>query len=166
MTKDLGFNMIRKHVKVEPARWYYHAIALGMLVWQDMPSADNKDEDAKANFARELKAEIDNLRNHPAIVMWVPFNEGWGQHDTEQTVAWIKSYDPSRLVNNTSGWTDTGVGDVADLHAYPGPGDAAARARACRRRSASSAGSVCRSTGTPGSIAATGGTAPSPPSTR
>ena len=81
---DLGFNVIRKHVKVEPARWYYHADRLGMLVWQDMPSGDNKGADAKANFARELQAEIDNLRNHPSIVMWVPFNEGWGQHDTEK----------------------------------------------------------------------------------
>jgi hypothetical protein len=120
-TKDLGFNVIRKHVKVEPARWYYHADRLGMLVWQDMPSANNKGPDAEANFARELKAVVDALRNHPSIVMWVPFNEGWGQHATEKTVAWLKSYDPTRIVNNTSGWTDMGVGDVVDLHAYPGP---------------------------------------------
>jgi Glycosyl hydrolases family 2/Glycosyl hydrolases family 2, sugar binding domain/Glycosyl hydrolases family 2, TIM barrel domain len=120
-TKDLGFNVIRKHVKVEPARWYYHADRLGMLVWQDMPSADNKGPDAQENFTTELKALIDNLRNHPSIVMWVPFNEGWGQHQTAERVAWIKSADPTRLVNNTSGWTDAKVGDVADLHAYPGP---------------------------------------------
>jgi hypothetical protein len=120
-TRDLGFNVIRKHVKVEPARWYYHADRLGMLVWQDMPSANNKGADAEANFARELKAVVDALRNHPSIVMWVPFNEGWGQHATEKTVAWLKAYDPTRIVNNTSGWTDTGVGDVVDLHAYPGP---------------------------------------------
>ncbi|MEO6239023.1 MAG: sugar-binding domain-containing protein [Vicinamibacterales bacterium] len=120
-TKDLGFNLIRKHVKVEPARWYYHADRLGMLVWQDMPSADNKGGEAEADFARELKTVVDALRNHPSIVMWVPFNEGWGQHATEKTVAWLKSYDPTRIVNNTSGWTDTGVGDVADMHAYPGP---------------------------------------------
>jgi hypothetical protein len=120
-TKDLGFNVIRKHVKVEPARWYYHADRLGMLVWQDMPSADNKGPDAQENFTNELKALIDNLRNHPSIVMWVPFNEGWGQHKTAERVAWIKSVDSTRLVNNTSGWTDAKVGDVADLHAYPGP---------------------------------------------
>src|SRR6185436_5708425 len=120
-TKELGFNLIRKHVKVEPARWYYHADRLGMLVWQDMPSADNKGPDAQENFTTELTALIDNLRNHPSIVMWVPFNEGWGQHKTAERVAWIKSADPTRLVNNTSGWTDAKVGDVADLHAYPGP---------------------------------------------
>jgi len=120
-TRELGFNVIRKHVKVEPARWYYHADRLGMLVWQDMPSGNNQGADGEANFARELKSVIDTLRNHPAIVMWVPFNEGWGQHATEKHVAWLKAYDPTRLVNNTSGWTDTGVGDVADLHSYPGP---------------------------------------------
>jgi hypothetical protein len=120
-TKELGFNVIRKHVKVEPARWYYHADRLGMLVWQDMPSGDNKGPEAQANFNRELQNVIDTLRNHPSIVMWVPFNEGWGQHATEQYVSWLKSYDPTRLVDNTSGWTDAKVGDVADLHAYPGP---------------------------------------------
>lgn len=120
-TKDLGFNVIRKHVKVEPARWYYHADRLGMLVWQDMPSGNNKGADAEANFERELRSVVDALRNHPSIVMWVPFNEGWGQHSTEKYVAWLKSYDPSRLVNNTSGWTDAKVGDVADHHSYPGP---------------------------------------------
>ena len=120
-TKELGFNVIRKHVKVEPARWYYHADRLGMLVWQDMPSGNNKGPEAEANFTRELKTVIDALRNHPSIVMWVPFNEGWGQHRTEQYVAWLKVYDPTRIVNNTSGWTDMKVGDVADLHSYPGP---------------------------------------------
>jgi hypothetical protein len=120
-TRDLGFNVIRKHVKVEPARWYYHADRLGMLVWQDMPSGNNRGADAEENFARELKAVVDTLRNHPSIVMWVPFNEGWGQHATEKYVSWLKGYDPSRLVNNTSGWTDARVGDVVDLHAYPGP---------------------------------------------
>jgi hypothetical protein len=92
-----------------------------MLVWQDMPSADNKGDEAQANFGKELKALVDNLRNHPAIVMWVPFNEGWGQHATAERVLFLKSTDATRLVNNTSGWTDAKVGDVADLHAYPGP---------------------------------------------
>ena len=120
-THDLGFNVIRKHVKVEPERWYYHCDTLGMLVWQDMPSGDNKGADAEAEYFRELQAEIENLRNHPSIVMWVPFNEGWGQHDTESVVDVDQVADPTRLVNNASGWTDMKVGDVADLHSYPGP---------------------------------------------
>jgi hypothetical protein len=120
-TKELGFNVIRKHVKVEPERWYYHADRLGMLVWQDMPSGDNKSPDGQAEFARELQALIDARRNHPSIVMWVPFNEGWGQHDTEKYVAWLKTYDPTRLVNNATGWTDKNVGHLVDIHSYPGP---------------------------------------------
>jgi hypothetical protein len=120
-TKELGFNVIRKHVKVEPERWYYHADRLGMLVWQDMPSAGNKGAEAEAEFERELRAVVDARRNHPSIVMWVPFNEGWGQHATEKYVSWLKSYDPTRLVNNASGWNDMGVGDVVDIHSYPGP---------------------------------------------
>ncbi len=120
--KQLGFNMVRKHVKVEPARWYYHADHLGMLVWQDMPSGDNNSAEGRAEFESELHRMIDNLRNHPSIVMWVPFNEGWGQHDTERHVAWIKEHDPTRLVDNSSGWTDHHVGDVSDIHVYPGPG--------------------------------------------
>lgn len=120
-TKELGFNVIRKHVKVEPERWYYHADRLGMLVWQDMPSADNRSTDAQAEFESELRAVVDARRNHPSIVMWVPFNEGWGQHATEKYVSWLKSYDPTRLVDNASGWTDMHVGDVVDIHSYPGP---------------------------------------------
>jgi hypothetical protein len=120
-SKDLGFNLIRKHVKVEPARWYYHCDRLGILVWQDMPSGDNEGAAAQAEFSTELRSMVDALRNHPSIVMWVPFNEGWGQHDTAKYVSWLQSYDPTRLVNNVSGWTDAGVGSVADLHAYPGP---------------------------------------------
>jgi hypothetical protein len=120
-TKELGFNVIRKHVKVEPARWYYHCDRLGMIVWQDMPSAQDMSPAGEPIFARELRAMVDALRNHPSIVMWVPFNEDWGQHATEKHVAWLKSYDPSRIVNNASGWDDMKVGDVVDLHAYPGP---------------------------------------------
>jgi hypothetical protein len=120
-TKELGFNVIRKHVKVEPARWYYHCDRLGMIVWQDMPSAEDMSAGGEPVFARELHAMVDALRNHPSIVMWVPFNEDWGQHATEKHVAWLKSYDPSRIVNNASGWDDMKVGDVVDLHAYPGP---------------------------------------------
>ena len=122
ITKRLGFNMIRKHVKVEPDRWYYWCDTMGMLVWQDMPAGDNRDEAAKKQFAAELERMIDALHNHPSIVMWVPFNEGWGQHETPRYVDWIKRHDPTRLVNNASGWTDTGTGDVVDMHNYPGPG--------------------------------------------
>jgi len=120
-TKELGFNVIRKHVKVEPARWYYHCDRLGMLVWQDMPSGNNKGAEAVTQFASELRTVVDALRNHPSIVMWVPFNEGWGQHETPKYVSWLESYDKTRPVNNVSGWTDAKVGAVADLHAYPGP---------------------------------------------
>ncbi|GAC1514236.1 MAG: hypothetical protein NVS1B4_01430 [Gemmatimonadaceae bacterium] len=120
-TKKLGFNMARKHVKVEPDRWYYHCDRLGLLVWQDMPSGNNTTPAGKVEFAAELERVVDALRNHPSIVMWVPFNEGWGQHDTERHVSWLKQHDPTRLVNDASGWTDKGVGDVLDVHAYPGP---------------------------------------------
>lgn len=123
MTKRYGMNMARKHVKYEPERWYYWCDRLGLLVWQDMPSGDSgRDPAAKANFRRELQAMIDARWNHPSIIVWVPFNEGWGQHDTCDVVAWIKEYDPSRLVNEASGWTDNGCGDLSDMHKYPGPG--------------------------------------------
>jgi len=122
VTKKLGMNMVRKHVKVEPDRWYYWCDKLGLLVWQDMPSGGNKGPEGQANFRRELKAVVEAFINHPSIVMWVPFNEGWGQHDTEQIVALIRHWDPTRLVNNASGWSDRKVGDVHDIHSYPGPG--------------------------------------------
>ncbi|MGH7689610.1 MAG: sugar-binding domain-containing protein, partial [Gemmatimonadaceae bacterium] len=120
-TKQLGFNMIRKHVKVEPARWYHLADSIGVLIWQDMPSGENKTPAAQAEFETELHRMVAALRDHPSIVMWVPFNEGWGQFDTPRIVAWLKQYDPTRLVDNATGWTDKGVGDVVDIHAYPGP---------------------------------------------
>ncbi|MBN1590556.1 MAG: glycoside hydrolase family 2 [Pirellulales bacterium] len=131
MTKKIGMNLIRKHVKVEPARWYYHCDRLGLLVWQDMPSGDRgirpKEPDLKRSkesadqFRAELKAMIDSLYNSPAVVMWVPFNEGWGQFETGAITDWIKRYDPTRLVDSASGWADRGTGDVYDKHAYPGP---------------------------------------------
>lgn len=126
MTKKLGFNTIRKHVKVEPERWYYWADKLGVMVWQDMPSPhfeDGKqpDADEKIQFMDELVALIEGRGNHPSIVMWVPFNEGWGQQGTEGYVKLIRGLDPSRLVNNASGWTDMKVGDVNDIHNYPPP---------------------------------------------
>jgi hypothetical protein len=122
ITKKLGFNMIRKHVKVEPERWYSWCDRLGILVWQDMPSGDNKDDASRKQFAAELARMIDARENHPSIVMWVPFNEGWGQHETPRYVDWIRQRDRTRLVNNASGWIDTRTGDVSDMHNYPGPG--------------------------------------------
>lgn len=127
--KALGMNMLRKHVKVEPDRLYYWCDKLGLLVWQDMPSALFKREGLAAGvlaardaqFEAEWKALIDARANHPSIVMWVPFNEGWGQYDAERIAAWTKQYDPTRLVDNASGWTDKGAGDVSDIHSYPGP---------------------------------------------
>jgi hypothetical protein len=136
--KQLGMNMLRKHIKVEPARYYYHCDQLGLLVWQDMPSGGlpargqhirpNAKEDAsftdedKKQFRTELKAMIDHLRFFPCIYCWVPFNEGWGQHDTNDILKWVKEYDPTRLVNGPSGWADRGYGDMKDMHMYPGPG--------------------------------------------
>lgn len=119
--KSMGFNMIRKHVKVEPERWYYLCDKMGILVWQDMPSAGNATAEDRQQFKWELKAIVDALFSHPSIVIWVPFNEGWGQHDTEFYVEKLKEWDPTRLVINASGWTDMGVGDVMDIHDYPGP---------------------------------------------
>ncbi len=132
ITKKLGFNMIRKHVKVEPDRWYYWCDKLGLLVWQDMPAGDKgvgpgkgeiqKDPSAAREFEGELKAMIDALRNHPCIVQWVVFNEGWGQYDTIRITDWVKQYDPTRLVDCASGWNDMPSGDVHDMHKYPAPG--------------------------------------------
>jgi hypothetical protein len=120
-TKRLGFNMIRKHVKVEPARWYYYTDKMGMIVWQDMPSANNGTPEGKQQFERELEAMIEARHNHPSIVTWVPFNEGWGQYDTERITDLVRGWDPSRLIDNPSGWTDKGVGDMHDTHSYPAP---------------------------------------------
>jgi hypothetical protein len=139
ITKRFGFNMARKHIKLEPARWYYWADKLGLMVWQDMPSGgigarmreyyihgDDPDSTAvtdeqSAVFQRELKAIMDATHNHPSIVVWVPFNEGWFQHRTNEILKWTKAYDPSRLVDGPSGWTDRGYGDLHDMHRYPGP---------------------------------------------
>lgn len=138
-TKDLGFNMIRKHVKVEPARWYYHCDRLGMLVWQDMPSGDmgnrwdsrpgiigratDKDRTPESEkiFRDEWKAIIDANIHFPSIVVWVPFNEGWGQFKTEEITEWTMKYDPTRLVNSASGGNFYETGHIFDLHNYPEP---------------------------------------------
>ena len=136
-TKDFGFNMIRKHVKVEPARWYYHCDKEGILVWQDMPSGDmgnqwapqqyNGGTDKKRtresidNFNQEWKEIMDLCMSNPSVVVWVPFNEAWGQFDTERVAEWTKTYDPSRLVNAASGGNHRPCGDILDIHNYPGP---------------------------------------------
>ncbi len=132
MTKKLGFNLARKHVKVEPDRWYYWCDKLGLLVWQDMPSGDKfigphdpditRSPESASEFERELTALVEGRGNHPCIVMWVPYNEGWGQWNTAGVVEMIKQLDPSRLVDDASGWADRGVGDVHDMHKYPGTG--------------------------------------------
>ena len=124
-TKRLGFNTTRKHVKVEPDRWYYWCDKLGLLVWQDMPCGnsytDKQQPIDKPQFKSELVNMVKNNWNHPSIIMWVVFNENQGQHDTEALVAEVKALDPSRLVNNASGNDDKNCGDVIDKHSYPGP---------------------------------------------
>jgi hypothetical protein len=125
MIKKLGFNMVRKHIKVEPQRWYYWADKLGIMVWQDMPSANSYTEhpvklDEEA-FSSELEKMIETHWNSPSIISWVVFNEGQGQHNTPELVSKVKNLDPSRLVNQGSGWSHFGVGDVLDVHSYPPP---------------------------------------------
>lgn len=136
-TKDFGFNMIRKHVKVEPARWYYHCDREGILVWQDMPSGDRSPQwqmrnyfnglelqrsaRSEANFRHEWKEIMDLSISNPSVVVWVPFNEAWGQFKTEEITEWTKDYDPSRLVNPASGGNHYDVGDMIDMHNYPDP---------------------------------------------
>ena len=136
-TKDWGFNMIRKHVKVEPARWYYHCDREGILVWQDMPNGDHgnqwvaheynagtdkkRTQESIDNFYQEWKEIMDLCMSNPSVVVWVPFNEAWGQFDTEKVADWTKAYDPSRLVNPASGGNHRPCGDMLDLHNYPGP---------------------------------------------
>ena len=123
MAKKLGFNMTRKHAKVEPDRWYYHADKLGLLVWQDMPQMFVSDPapDVAAQFKTEWKRIIEQHRNSPSIIVWTPFNEGWGQHATSSIVDFTRSVDSSRLVDEASGWNDAGSGDIADFHNYPAP---------------------------------------------
>ena len=131
MTKAFGFNMLRKHVKSEPDRFYRHCDEIGLLVWQDMPSGDayigTDDPDitrtpaSAAQFEAEYAAMISRLKSFPCIIMWVPFNEGWGQYDTERIVEMTRQLDPTRLVNCTSGWADRPCGSVHDRHHYPEP---------------------------------------------
>jgi len=119
MTKKLGFNATRKHVKVEPDRWYYWCDRLGLLVWQDMPSGGGQTSPVAARqFEAELQAMVEGLANHPAVIMWVIFNEGWGQYDTERLTARVRELDPTRLVDSVSCIAPEGVGDVIDDHPY------------------------------------------------
>ena len=149
-TKQWGFNMIRKHVKVEPARWYYYCDKLGMLVWQDMPSGDRggywdketdqqvtsskwspyeyetgvdrqRSAESKVNYYREWKDIMNFCFDNPSVVVWVPFNESWGQFDTQKVVEWTQEADPSRLVDPASGGNFYLCGDMMDMHHYPNP---------------------------------------------
>jgi hypothetical protein len=138
--KSMGFNMLRKHIKVEPWLYYYYADSLGLLVWQDMVSgfetAKRSEQhvswDAPQDWARpkesvdqwefEMKQEIDQLKFFPSIVTWVIFNEGWGQYETKRVVDWAMNYDKTRIIDGVSGWTDRNCGHMNDAHQYPGPG--------------------------------------------
>jgi hypothetical protein len=132
-TLQYGFNATRKHVKVEPARWYYWADKLGLLVWQDMVGGSvgqkkKGEEDgvpvsaeAAQQFEWELHRMILQQQNSPSIVMWAIFNEGWGQYDTVRITQEVKGWDPSRLVDSATGWDDHHSGDFHDIHDYPGP---------------------------------------------
>ncbi|MBT1688507.1 glycoside hydrolase family 2 protein [Dawidia soli] len=137
--KDMGFNMLRKHIKVEPSRYYYYADSLGLLVWQDMASGFNTAErevqhvkaqsvedwkrprESAQQFEQEWRSIMDHLRFFPSIVVWVVFNEGWGQYETKRVVEWTQQYDATRIVDGVSGWADRGAGHLNDAHQYPGP---------------------------------------------
>lgn len=125
--KQLGFNSVRKHIKVEPDRWFYWTDRLGLMVWQDMPSMTpgvRPSAASRAQFEREMKEMIDEHYNHPSVVMWVTFNEGWGQYDEARIAEQAKQWDPTRLVNGMSGinlGVDGGAGDILDEHGYPSP---------------------------------------------
>ena len=138
-TKEMGFNMIRKHIKVEPARWYRHCDSIGMLVWQDMPSGDlggnswdmqpgklsgdlrdkNRSKESEAYYRKEWKTIMETLHNYPSIVVWVPFNEAWGQFKTKEITDWTINFDNSRLVNSASGGNFMYTGHILDIHNYP-----------------------------------------------
>ena len=145
MLKNMGFNMIRKHIKIEPLRWYYHCDRLGMLVWQDMVNGGSdynflsigilpflgfkiKDNhykffarssaEGRKEFIEETKQTVNLLKNTVSIAMWVPFNEGWGQFDSNSVSDMIQKMDPTRTIDRTSGWHDQGCGDFISLHTY------------------------------------------------
>ena len=159
--KDLGFTMLRKHVKVEPLRWYHHCDRLGMLVWQDMVNGGGRyrhlvatlpatrpirisdrrhpvyfrgDPDARAEFREEVRQTVELLRNAPSVAVWTPFNEGWGQFDANEIAAMVRALDPTRPVNHVSGWVDQGGGDVKSFHSYVRPFRLPGRLRRRRER--------------------------------
>ena len=146
-TKEIGCNMLRKHIKVEPARFYYDCDRLGMIVWQDMPNGgrpvgsvisflaimfgrfSQKDDrwynrygrgeqNSRDDYWRELREMVDHLHNFACIGMWVPFNEAWGQFDANAIARWLQDYDPTRPVDHASGWFDQGGGDFRSIHTY------------------------------------------------
>jgi len=134
--KRLGFNLVRKHAKLEPQRFYYWADKLGIMVWQDMPSMwypEKHPEICRPQFEKEWQLIMEQHHNSPAIVAWVPFNENWGAYDVVRMTDWTKKMDPSRLVSGNSGYNnapgyrkapgDPKNGDFDDLHLYVGPGD-------------------------------------------
>jgi len=124
LLKEHGCNMMRKHIKIEPLRYYYLCDKLGILLWQDMPSGWGDTDARYAAYRAELAGMIELLRGIPSIVAWVPYNEAWGQPGaakTNDTLRWVRRADPTRLVDGPSGWTDYGVGDMKDRHNYPDP---------------------------------------------
>jgi hypothetical protein len=123
--KNAGFNMMRKHIKIEPMRYYYLCDKMGILLWQDMPSGPGDVNARYGMYRRELKQMVDHLQPIPSIVVWVPYNEGWGEQEAfkaNASLSWLMEYDKTRLVDGPSGWTDHGVGHIKDMHNYPGPG--------------------------------------------
>lgn len=148
LAKDMGFNTLRKHIKIEPMRWYYHCDRLGMIVWQDMPSGGGKynplvistplitglhmkdhrpssfgplarrDKEGRDQYFRELREMVEQLRACPCIAMWVPFNEGWGQFESSRACEVIRDLDPDRLIDHASGWHDQKIGEFKSLHVY------------------------------------------------
>ncbi|MGL4369711.1 MAG: glycoside hydrolase family 2 TIM barrel-domain containing protein, partial [Spirochaetota bacterium] len=145
LMKDMGFNMLRKHIKIEPLRWYYHCDRLGMIVWQDMINGGGKysfwatailpfiginfkdnryrflarrSKEGRTEYYRELKEMIDLLYNVPSIAVWVPFNEAWGQFDSITAAEFIRQRDAARIIDHASGWYDQGGGDLKSLHIY------------------------------------------------
>ncbi len=145
-TRKIGCNLVRKHIKVEPLRWYYHCDRLGLIVWQDMPNGGRIDGEVvaflslsvgfhrndtrrlarfgradaanRAEYRRELQEMVDHLQNAACIAIWTPFNESWGQFHARETAEWLKAYDPTRLVDHASGWFDQGGGDFQSKHIY------------------------------------------------
>ncbi|MGL4594631.1 MAG: glycoside hydrolase family 2 protein [Thermoguttaceae bacterium] len=121
VAKSLGFNVIRKHLKIESERWYYWADRLGILVWQDIPCGDNRTIESQQEFQNDLKRLISARRHHPSIIVWTLFNEGHGQHNNVELVDLMRKWDATRLINNASGWNDFKLGDLNDAHRFPGP---------------------------------------------